>query len=76
MLLDTYWERMGLSVPIYISAGMGARATLYYQLFAQWTSPHVQDLIDKTGRNPFAFHHVQPFDVSYLDKPGPCVLFA
>ena len=35
MLLDMYWERMGLRVPIYVAAGMAQHATLYYRLFAQ-----------------------------------------
>ena len=76
MLLETYWERMGLQVPIYCAAGMAQHATMFYRLFAQWTSPHVQDLIRATGRNPFDFHHVHRFERSLLDKPGPCVLFA
>lgn len=42
LLLENYWERMGLLVPIYFSAGMVEKANLYFKLFASWTSQQVQ----------------------------------
>ena len=63
-------------VPIYLSPGMGTKAALYYKLYAEWTSPHVQQIISATGHNPFAFRHVSQFNRSALTDSGPCVLFA
>lgn len=38
ILLDTFWERMNLRVPIYFAAGMTERANEYYKLFINWTN--------------------------------------
>lgn len=45
LLLESYWERMALEVPIYFSAGMVEKANLYFKLFASWTSSHVQQQV-------------------------------
>ena len=77
MLLESYWERMQLSVPIYFSEGMVQRANLFYKLFNSWTSPHVQHAAATTAHNPFDFRHVLPFEKEKtLKQTGPCVLFA
>jgi integrator complex subunit 11 len=38
ILVEGYWERMGLEVPVYFSAGLTARANEYYKLFINWTN--------------------------------------
>jgi integrator complex subunit 11 len=42
ILIETYWERMGLSVPVYFSAGLVERANLYYKLFINWTNQKIK----------------------------------
>jgi len=74
ILLDTYWERMNLNVPIYFSAGLTEKSIQYYKLFISWTSQSVKQTHVK--RNAFDFKHIETFDRGDLDKPGPCVLFA
>lgn len=74
MLLDDYWERMNLKVPIYFSAGLTIQANMYYKMLINWTSQKVKD--SYTTRNAFDFKHVCSFDRSLINAPGPCVLFA
>eukprot|EP00041_Stephanoeca_diplocostata_P036743 m.1352848 g.1352848 ORF g.1352848 m.1352848 type:complete len:511 (-) comp24927_c0_seq10:98-1630(-) len=74
ILLETYWERKNLTVPIYFSAGLTAKANHYYKLFIGWTNQKIKDTF--VERNMFEFRHILPFDRSYVDNPGPQVLFA
>ncbi|KAG8387891.1 hypothetical protein BUALT_Bualt02G0068600 [Buddleja alternifolia] len=74
MLLDDYWERMNLKVPIYFSAGLTIQANMYYKIFINWTSKKVKDTY--ATRNAFDFKNVCSFDRSMINAPGPCVLFA
>ncbi|KAI3466944.1 hypothetical protein Pfo_023607 [Paulownia fortunei] len=74
MLLDDYWERMNLKVPIYFSAGLTIQANLYYKILIKWTSQKVKDTY--ATRNAFDFKNVFSFDRSLINAPGPCVLFA
>ena len=53
ILIETYWERMGLTVPVYFAAGMVTKANLYYKLFVNWTTESVKDTF--TQRNLFNF---------------------
>uniref|UniRef100_A0A915HRK4 Integrator complex subunit 11 n=1 Tax=Romanomermis culicivorax TaxID=13658 RepID=A0A915HRK4_ROMCU len=62
ILLESYWERMNLKIPIYFTMGLTRKATDYYKLFISWTN----EKIKKTF----------PFDNSYADLPGPMVVFA
>jgi Cft2 family RNA processing exonuclease len=50
------------------------QANLYYKLLVSWTNQQVRATHDR--HNVFDFKHVQPFDRSYIERPGPCVLFA
>ncbi|XP_059288125.1 cleavage and polyadenylation specificity factor subunit 3-II [Lycium ferocissimum] len=74
MLLEDYWERMNLKVPIYFSAGLTIQANMYYKVLINWTSQKVKST--STTRNAFDFKHVHSFDRSMINAPGPCVLFA
>lgn len=74
ILIDSYWQRMNLTVPIYFSAGMTERATEYYKLFIGWTNENVKQTF--VERNMFDFKHIRPFDRTMGDQPGPMVLFA
>lgn len=74
ILLESYWERMNLSVPIYFSLGLTEKANHYYKLFITWTSQKIKKTF--VHRNMFEFKHIKPFDRSYIDNPGPMVVFA
>ncbi|CAH9121956.1 unnamed protein product [Cuscuta epithymum] len=74
MLLDDYWERMNLQVPIYFSAGLTVQANMYYKMLINWTSQKVKST--STICNPFDFKNVCSFDRSLVNASGPCVLFA
>ena len=74
ILLETYWERMQLQYPIYFSLGLTEKANNYYQLFITWTSQKIKKTF--VERNMFDFKHIKPFDRTFIDKPGPMVVFA
>jgi integrator complex subunit 11 len=65
---------MNLSVPVYFTAGMAARANEYYRLFVNWTNQKIKDTF--VERNMFDFRHIKPWDASFATAAGPMVLFA
>lgn len=74
ILLETYWEHMNMKVPIFFAAGLTEKATNYYKMFITWTNEKIKETFVK--RNMFDFKHIKPFDRSYIDIPGPMVVFA
>ena len=74
ILLETYWERMNLKCPIYFSAGMTEKANNYYKMFISWTNEKIRKTF--VQRNMFDFKYIKSFDRSYIDNPGPMVVFA
>ena len=74
ILLETYWERMNLKVPIYFAIGLTEKATNYYKMFITWTNQKIKKTF--VQRNMFDFNHIKPFDRSYIDNPGSMVVFA
>ncbi|XP_076451767.1 LOW QUALITY PROTEIN: integrator complex subunit 11-like [Babylonia areolata] len=74
ILLESYWERMNLTIPIFFSLGLTEKANNYYKLFITWTSQKIKKTF--VQRNMFEFKHIKPFDKSYIDNPGPMVVFA
>ncbi|KAJ1425335.1 Zn-dependent metallo-hydrolase, RNA specificity domain [Sesbania bispinosa] len=74
ILLDDYWERTSLKVPIYFSAGLTIQANMYYKMLISWTNQKIKD--SYSTHNAFDFKNVHNFERSMLDAPGPCVLFA
>ncbi|TRY74449.1 hypothetical protein TCAL_10092 [Tigriopus californicus] len=74
ILLETYWERMNLKVPIYFSMGLTEKANNYYKMFITWTNEKIRKTF--VERNMFEFKHISGFDRSYIQNPGPIVVFA
>ncbi|XP_071519823.1 integrator complex subunit 11 [Panulirus ornatus] len=74
ILLDTYWDRMNLKVPIYFTMGLAETANRYYRMFITWTNQKIRQTF--VHRNMFDFKHIKPFDKSYMDNPGAMVVFA
>lgn len=74
ILLETFWERMNLKVPIYFSTGLTEKANHYYKLFITWTNQKIRKTF--VQRNMFEFKHIKAFDRTFADNPGPMVVFA
>ncbi|CEP12784.1 hypothetical protein [Parasitella parasitica] len=74
ILIESYWDRMGLDVPIYFSTGLTERATEFYKLFINWTNQKIKSTFAQ--RNAFDFKHIKAWRKDYLDNKGPMVLFA
>ncbi|KAK6635420.1 Integrator complex subunit 11 [Polyplax serrata] len=74
ILLETYWERMNLKVPIYFAVGLTEKANNYYKMFITWTNQKIRKTF--VQRNMFDFKHIKPFDRSYIDQAWPMVVFA
>ncbi|XP_021753918.1 cleavage and polyadenylation specificity factor subunit 3-II-like isoform X1 [Chenopodium quinoa] len=74
ILLEDYWERMNLKVPVYLSGGLTIQANTYSKMLTSWTSQKMKEAC--TARNVFDFKHVSSFDRSLIHATGPCVLFA
>uniref|UniRef100_A0A8C8ZPV1 Integrator complex subunit 11 n=1 Tax=Prolemur simus TaxID=1328070 RepID=A0A8C8ZPV1_PROSS len=71
ILLETFWERMNLKVPIYFSTGLTEKANHYYKLFITWTNQKIRKTF--VQRNMFEFKHIKAFDRAFADNPGPMV---
>ncbi|KAF9140777.1 Integrator complex subunit 11 [Mortierella sp. GBA39] len=74
ILIETYWDRMDLRVPIYFSAGLTEKANHFYRLFINWTNEKIKSTF--VHRNMFDFKHIRAWDRAYIDNPGPMVVFA
>lgn len=74
ILLESYWDRMNIKVPIYFSLGLTEKANHYYKLFITWTSQKIKKTF--VQRNMFEFKHIKPFDRAFIDNAGPMVVFA
>lgn len=74
ILLDTYWERMDLKVPVFFAAGLTEKANNYYKMFITWTNQKIKKTF--VHRNMFDFRHIKPFEKSYVNNPGPMVVLA
>ena len=50
------------------------QANKYYRMFITWTNQKIRRTF--VHRNMFDFKHIKPFDKTYIDNPGPMVVFA
>ena len=53
---------------------MTEKANFFYKLFISWTNEKIKKTYDR--RNMFEFKHIKSLDWSYVDQPGPMVVFA
>lgn len=72
ILLDTYWERMGLSVPIYIASGLTAMTNNLYTMFTSWMNEQMQESV--VAHNSFQYKHVLPWDRNVMNRSMVCVI--
>ena len=57
ILLETYWERMNLKVPVFFSTGLTEKANNYYKMFITWTNEKIRKTF--VERNMFDFKHIK-----------------
>lgn len=74
ILLETYWERMNLKVPVFFSTGLTEKANNYYKMFITWTNEKIRKTF--VEKNMFEFRHIKGFDRSYINNPGPMVVLS
>ena len=74
ILLETFWDRLNLKVPIFFTQGLAEKANHYYKLFISWTNQKIKKTF--VHRNMFEFKHIKPFDKTFMDNPGAMVVFA
>lgn len=74
LLLDTYWERANIDVPIHFAGGLSERANHFYKTYIDWCNENVQRVF--LQRNLFDFQHVTVFDRSMIKSKDSMVLFA
>lgn len=75
ILLEQYWDRMKLNVPIYFTAGLAEKATNYYKLFVNWTNEKIKSSF--VERNLFDFKYIKAFQKEvHMNQSGPQVCFA
>lgn len=73
ILIDSYWERMGLQVPVYFAGELTEKANEIYKRFISYTNEVIQTRI--LDRNVFEFNHIKPY-VKNAEFQGPCVIFS
>lgn len=75
LLIDSYWERMDLTVPVHYSKGLVSKANQNYTNYVGWMNQSVKETF--TRAPIFDFRHIRPLEQKgSLDAPGPMVLFA
>ncbi|ORD95112.1 Cleavage and polyadenylation specificity factor subunit [Enterospora canceri] len=74
LLIENYWERMGLKVPIYFSMGITSKVNDVYSRYSNYTNQTVQEKLEK--RNVFDFNFIKPFYRAVLESDEPMVIFA
>jgi len=77
ILLESYWQRMDLAVPIYFSAGLAQKANDYYKLFINWCNQSIRQDLSEQNRNAFDFEHIESWNhAQHIEVDSPCVLLA
>lgn len=74
ILLETYWERMNLKVPVFFSMGLTEKANNYYKMFITWTNEKIRKTF--VERNMFDFKHIKGFERSLINNEGPMVVLS
>jgi hypothetical protein len=81
MLLEHYFERLDLPMPMYFVGGLTSKSLVYYRLFLHWTNEKLRHTLLQGRRNPWDFKRIRSLqtsdtDLSSLDADGPMVVFA
>lgn len=73
LVLESYWERMGLDIPVYFAGGLTEKANEIYKRFINYTNDTVREKI--LQRNAFEFKYIKPYKKG-VELQGPCVVFS
>lgn len=73
LIIESYWNRVGLDVPIYFAGGMTEKANEIYRRFINYTNENVRRKI--LEKNVFEFSHIKPYQKG-CELLGPCVIFS
>ena len=76
LLLNAYWDRMDLQIPIYFNAGLAQKANDYYRYFVSWCNQNVRRNLLENEQNVFDFPHIQKWDHSQVHSNKAMVLLA
>jgi integrator complex subunit 11 len=79
LMLNDFWERMGLKEPIFVASGMGTRANDVYKGMVRWMNETVRDNLFDEGKVFLKLDHVQRLPVRRGDQSAasqPCVVLA
>jgi integrator complex subunit 11 len=74
LLIDAYWERMGLDAPIYFAGGLTEKANEIYKRFINYTNDNIKKKIFE--RNVFEFDNIKQYTKNAELEEGPCVIFS
>lgn len=75
ILLETYWERMQLQIPIYFTAGLTEKANNLYRNYINWTNESIKEHFSRS-KNLFAFSKIKPWQPGLVNASGAAILFA
>lgn len=73
LIVDSYWNRLGLKFPIYFAGGLTEKANEIYKRFINYTNDQVRERIHH--RNAFEFKSIKPY-FNGCEADGPCVIFS
>ncbi|KAI4292610.1 integrator complex subunit 11 [Pancytospora philotis] len=73
LLIDAYWERMGLQAPVYLAGGMTGKANEIYKRFINYTKASLKEQV--LSHNAFEFKHIRQYEKN-AELGEPCVIFA
>ncbi|KAJ6248653.1 integrator complex subunit 11 [Anaeramoeba flamelloides] len=78
ILLETYWDRMGLTAPIYTATKLAEKANEYYRIFTQWTNEKIKQTYLEKNENIFDFKYIKSYEESNPNINGsePMVILA
>jgi integrator complex subunit 11 len=73
LVLESYWERMGLETPVYFAGGLTEKANEIYKRFINYTNDTIREKI--INKNAFEFKHIKPYQKG-CELKEPCVIFS
>eukprot|EP00892_Ulva_mutabilis_P010145 jgi/Ulvmu1/7502/UM037_0046.1 len=74
LLIDSFWQRMHLDVPLFMAEGMASKAAALFASLKEWGSQGMQTASQAAPSTPARRFRV--WRPEYVNIEGPCVLFA
>jgi integrator complex subunit 11 len=73
LIVESYWDRMGLTTPVYFAGGLTEKANEIYKRFINYTNDSIREKIKES--NAFEYEHIKPYKRG-CEMNGPCVIFS